>query len=355
MQVAVLIKDYRHTLMIAGLGILLLAATLLSFTVGAVKISIYEVIVVLGQQIGLFGGTAVDETAQVVMTTIRIPRIVMTLFIGAALGISGASLQGLFRNPLVEPALLGVSGGSAVAVVLVIVAGTTSLSFLAGWAFHSLLSLVAFAGGVMTTVLVVSLSLTGGRTNVAILILVGVAINALTGALTGLLIFYASETQLSTFIFWTLGNLGGATWEKLWCGLPMLGFSIIGLLNFARSLNAIALGEAEAYHLGVDVERVKRIIILLVAMGVGVSVALAGTIGFIGLIIPHLIRTIFHADNQLVLPAAALGGALLLILADIISRTIVAPAELPIGVVTALMGAPFFVSLLLKSKSTYFT
>jgi iron complex transport system permease protein len=181
-------------------------------------------------------------------------------------------------------------------------------------------------------------------------VLIGVAVNALTGALIGLAIFYADENQLSTFTFWTLGDLGGATWEKLSLAAPILFIATTCLLVFGRALNALSLGESEAYHMGVNVEQIKRLMILLSALAVGVSVSLAGIIGFIGLVVPHVIRTVFHSDNRLVLPASALGGALLLLLADIIARTVVSPAELPIGVVTALIGAPFFITLLLKAK-----
>ncbi len=174
--------------------------------------------------------------------------------------------------------------------------------------------------------------------------------NALCGAIIGLSVFFADENQLRTFTFWTLGDLGGATWNKLIVAGPILIVAPVLLLFHTRALNALALGEAEAYHMGVDVERTKLMIILLSALGVGVSVSMSGMIGFIGLVIPHLIRILFHPDNRLVLPASILGGALLLILADIVARTVVMPSEMPIGVVTALIGAPFFMGLLLKAK-----
>lgn len=335
------------------MGGLLVLTAVVSLTVGAVHIPIPDAIVIVLKQIGMFSGAAVDETHAAVLTTIRAPRVVMTLLIGSALGIGGASLQGLFRNPLVEPSLIGVSGGAAAAVVLAIVFGATLLSSLPLWISNSFISLFAFAGGSIATFLVLRLSMSAGRTHIAMLVLIGVAVNALTGALIGLAIFYADENQLSTFMFWTLGDLGGATWEKLSLSAPVLLLSTCALLLFARPLNALSLGESDAYHLGVNVERVKRVMVLLSALAVGVSVSLAGIIGFIGLIVPHVIRTMFHADNSLVLPASALGGALLLLIADLIARTMVSPAEMPIGVVTALIGAPFFIALLLKAKQKH--
>ncbi len=353
MEIVLPIRDHKNVLIILSLGLILLFTILFSLTVGAVGITLKEATIILFKNIGLFPNTTIDETYAVVMTTIRLPRVLMTLLIGAALGVSGASLQGLFRNPLVEPSLIGVSGGSAAAVVMVIVFGSSIFSFLPAWMYNSIISIVAFGGGCLATFFVLRLSLNSGRTNITMLVLIGVAVNALTGALIGLAIFYADENQLSTFMFWTLGDLGGATWDKLSLGAPILLLSTIALMFFAQPLNALALGESDAYHMGVNVEQIKRLMILLSALAVGISVSLAGMIGFIGLIVPHVIRTLFHSDNALVLPASALGGALLLLVADIVGRTLVSPAELPIGVVTALIGSPFFISLLLKTKQKH--
>jgi iron complex transport system permease protein len=328
----------------------LLIVTLYSLSVGAVSIPTADVALVLLQKLGLFSSIEIDATHEIVLTTIRLPRILMTLLIGAALGVSGAALQGLFRNPLVEPSLIGVSGGAAAAVVLVIVFGSAWSLPATGWLHDSAIALMAFGGGLGATLLVLKLSNQQGKTNIAVLILIGVAINALAGAIIGLAIFYADDNQLRTFTFWTLGDLGGATWDKLILAGPLLCFAAIALTFFSNQLNAFSLGEAEAFHMGVDTERTKRVIIVLSAMAVGISVSMAGMIGFIGLVVPHVIRVSFYADNELVLPAAVICGALLLVVADLIARTIVSPSELPIGVVTALLGAPFFIALLLNAK-----
>ncbi len=346
---ALTLRQAGRSAVIIGLGILLIITVLFSLTIGAVSIPVSEVALILLKSVGLFTTVPIDSTHEVVLNSIRFPRILMTLLIGGILGISGASLQGLFRNPLVEPGLIGVSGGSAAAVVMVVVF-STSLG-ITRWSQELLIPVAAFAGGLLATFLVLKLSYRTGGTNIALLILIGVAVNALTGAIIGLAIFYADENQLRTFTFWTLGDLGGATWDKLAIAGPIIAISIGMLLFFGRTLNAFALGEAEAFHVGVDVERTKRLIVFFSALGVGVSVSLAGMIGFIGLVIPHLVRVLFHPDHRLVLPASVLGGALLLVLADIIARTIASPAELPIGVVTALIGAPFFMMLLLNAKS----
>ena len=350
MDALVSVRENRHAVILSGLGLCLLVAVLLSLTIGAVFIPVNDVVILLLKKFGLFAATEVDSVHEVVLYTIRLPRILMTVFIGGALSASGAALQGLFRNPLVEPSLVGVSGGAAAAVVILIVFGGP-MAFSAGWLNQAILPLVAFSGGLLATLVVLKLSDQSGKTNVTVLVLIGVAMIALSSAIIGLAIFYADENQLRTFTFWTLGDLGGATWDKLMIAAPLLVISFSVLLFFSNSLNALALGEAEAFHMGVPVERIKLMIILCSALGVGVSVSMAGMISFVGLVVPHLIRVMFEADHRLVLPAAILGGALLLILSDLIARTIVSPAELPIGVVTSLIGAPFFIALLLNAKN----
>jgi len=350
MNLTISLRDYRHIAITTGLGFLLMAMTLVSLAIGAVSIPVFDVAVILLQKIGLFRFVEIDAMHEVVLSSIRLPRILMTILIGGAFGVSGASLQGLFRNPLVEPSLIGVSGGAAAAVVTLIVFGGAWALPQAGLLHDSVLSLVAFGGGLAATLIVLKMSYHNGRTNIAALILIGVAVNAIATAIIGLAIFYADENQLRTFTFWTLGDLGSATWDKLMFAAPVLIVSTIALTFFSRSLNALALGEAEAYHLGVDTESTKRVIIFLCALCIGVSISLAGMIGFIGLVVPHLIRVSFFPDNRLVLPASILCGASLLLVADIIARTIVTPAELPIGVVTGMIGAPFFIGLLMKAK-----
>lgn len=340
----------QTSVVVGTLSVILAATVIFSLTVGAVHIPVADISVILLKKAGLYSSATVNTTHYVVLSSIRLPRVLMTVLIGAALGVSGASLQGLFRNPLVEPALIGVSGGSAAAVVVLVVFGGSPLLKPVFWLNEILFPVMAFAGGLVATFIVLKLSHQSGKTNIAMLILIGVAVNALTGALIGLTIFYADENQLRTFTFWTLGDLGGATWDKLLIAAPLLVMSSGALLFYSRTLNALSLGEAEAFHLGVEVERVKRNIIFFSALCVGVSVSLAGMIGFVGLIVPHLIRILFQPDHRLVLPASIFGGALLLLLADLLARTMASPAELPIGVVTALIGAPFFIMLLLNEK-----
>ncbi|MDN5205342.1 iron ABC transporter permease [Fulvivirgaceae bacterium BMA10] len=349
MNLALTYKINKSKVILLSLGSLLLITFLVSLTIGAVPINFKDVVQMILGQIGL-QSDAISSVQQTVLTNIRLPRLVQTVLVGGALGISGAALQGLFRNPLVEPSLIGVSGGAAVFVVIYIVFTNAFPSFITNISSAYTVPFFAFAGGLCATLLVFKLSSTGGRTNIAVLILTGVAINALTAAVIGLAIYYADDNQLRTFTFWTLGDLGGATWEKLKFASVMLITPSLALVYFNKKLNALALGEAEAFHLGVNVEQTKYSIILLSALAVGTAVSISGMIGFVGLIIPHMIRLLFGPNHDWLLPGSILGGAVLLLVSDIIARTIVVPSELPIGIVTALLGAPFFIWLLLSAK-----
>jgi len=330
------------------LGVLLVVLIIGSLAIGAFTIPPSEIMAVIGHQMGM--NSTVDGTSELVLMDIRLPRVLLTLLVGAALGLSGAVLQGLFRNPLVEPGIIGVSNGAALgAVVMIIFISQIAPVFMDNMQ-NWLLPLFAFGGALLATLFTIRLSRMGGKTEITYLILAGVAITALTGAAIGLAIFYADDEQLRSYTFWTLGDLSIATWDKLQILFPLIMLAIIGLITLARPLNALALGESEAYHSGVNVERTKMFAIILSTLAVGTAVAFTGVIGFVGLVVPHIIRISFTSDNRLVLPASAIGGAALLILADIVARTIVSPAELPIGVVTAIIGTPFFIYLLITSK-----
>lgn len=342
-------QSYKHATVITCLSGLLVVLCLFSLSIGAVPVSVSEIIGILLSKTGL--GSADQTSVQsLVVLNIRLPRILFTVLVGAALGISGASLQGLFRNPLVEPGIIGVSSGAALGAIAVILGGKfiapVFIQSLGSW----LLPVFAFTGAVAATLITLRLGNYEGKTQVTILILAGVAITALTGAAIGLAIFYADEQQLRTYTFWTLGDLSVATWDKIMMLAPFVFVTVAGLAALGRPLNALALGEAEAFHSGVNVERLKTLTVILCALAVGTSVAFAGIIGFIGLVVPHIIRISISPDHELLLPASAIGGACLLILADMIGRTIVAPAELPIGIITAIIGTPFFLALLISSK-----
>lgn len=343
-------KGQKDVVILISLAVALVVVFLFSLSIGQIFIPVREIAAILLKKLGLFTSVPTDSVHETVLWSIRLPRLVMTTLIGVALGVSGAALQGLFRNPLVEPGLIGVSSGASLAVVSVIVFGSLLNLDQHSIGMSVIMPAFAFGGGLLATLLVMQIGRTLGPSTIAMLVLAGVAVNALCGALMGLVIFNANENQLHMFMFWTLGDLGGASWSNLAVAGPILLAGSFFLLRYSNALNAIALGESEAFHMGVDVDRVKKSIVLLSALAVGTSVSLAGAIGFVGLVVPHLIRVTFHSDNKLVLPGSAIGGPLLLILSDVVARTMYAPAELPIGVMTALVGAPFFIFLLIRSK-----
>ncbi|MGY6522537.1 MAG: FecCD family ABC transporter permease [Mongoliitalea sp.] len=336
----------KRSLILVGLGGILLCMLAISLSLGAFPISLGKVFQFLfGFQ---WGDQALTVQEQNVLLQIRLPRIVMAMLVGGSLALAGAALQGLFRNPLVEPGLIGVSSGSALFAVVYIVFGS-SVAWLA-WMGKVGLALFAFVGGLVNTALVYKLSSKAGKTDISLLILAGVALNALAGALIGLAIFYADDAALRNFTFWSLGDVGGANWQKVLI-LTLISILPVGLiLGQYQALNALAIGENEAFHMGVNVQQTKLIVLIGSALIVGTAVAFTGTIGFVGLVIPHLLRILFGADHRLVLPASWLAGAILLTIADTLARTMVAPSEMPIGIITAIIGAPFFIWLLLSIK-----
>ncbi len=332
------------------LALALGAVMIVSAGMGALKISPGQVVSILAQKAGLPAITAVEPGQEAVLLGVRFPRVVMAVLFGAALAVAGASIQGLFRNPLADPGLIGVSTGAALGAVAVIVVGAPVAAWLGPTLKPALLPLAAFGGGVLATSVVWRLSQAGGRASVAALLLAGVAMNAFAGAGTGLFTFIATDAQLRNLTFWSLGSLGGATWGGLAVSLPLLLVGFALLFFQRRALNALLLGEAEAGHLGFSMDRVKRLVVLGSALLVGVTVASAGVIGFIGLVVPHLLRLWIGPDHRTLLPGAALLGAILLSTADLVARTVAAPAEVPVGIVTALIGAPFFLWLLRRES-----
>jgi iron complex transport system permease protein len=341
-------KTTQQTLVLAGLAAGVVLLGLFSVTIGAFPIPFSHAVSILLHQIGIDSGTFTEQEANV-LWQIRLPRILLAILVGGGLGLAGAALQGLFRNPLVEPGLIGVSSGGALFAVVFIVFG--SYFPWLGQLFGSFsLPLFAFIGGLINVMLVYNMANQGGKTDISLLILAGVALTALSGALIGLAIFYADEAALRNFTFWSLGDVGGANWDKVKIAFLLILFPSLLVIYQFRNLNALAIGETEAFHMGVDVQRVKYIVLFMSALVVSVGVSMTGTIGFVGLIVPHLLRLSFGADHRLVLPGAFLLGAFLLNGADLLARTVVMPAELPIGIITAILGSPFFIWLILHVK-----
>ncbi len=333
--------------LLAGLSLL---AALIALAVGAFPLPPAALISALLEPLGIdLGRHAADQSF--VLWHIRLPRVLLAALVGGALGISGALSQGLFRNPLAEPALIGVASGAAIGAASVIVFAGSWLAALPAWAGAAALPVAAFVGGGLCTALVHRLARVDGRTAVDTMLLAGVAINALGFAAIGLLQVIADDEQLRGLTFWLLGSLGGATWSALAVGAPlMLLVLALGPL-LARQLDALLLGESEAGHLGVDVQRLERRCVALIALAVGAAVALCGVIGFVGLVVPHIARRLGTVSHRWTLPASALLGAGLLVIADALGRTLTAPAELPVGAITSLAGAPFFLVLLQRRSA----
>lgn len=328
----------------------LLIVALLSIGIGAVEISPLQTLAILAGKIGINFPIAFTEQQEAVLLAIRLPRVILGLTVGAGLAVSGAVLQSLFRNPLADPALIGVSSGAALAVSMwIVLSESLHITFLI-FGRSYFLPVAAFIGGLAATLFIYRLGRQKDATNVATMLLAGIAVNAFAGAGIGLMSFIASDAQLRNITFWTLGSIGGATWNALAVSAPLILISTFFLLRLSRSLNVILLGEAEAKHLGVNTDRLKWQAICLVALAVGAAVAVSGAIGFVGLIVPHLLRLVIGADHRYLLTNSALLGANLILGADILARTVVSPAELPIGIVTALVGAPFFIWLLLRKN-----
>ena len=297
--------------------------------------------------LGLFNLNNMDMD-QRILHAIRLPRVLLAMMAGACLASCGAVMQGLFRNPLADPSLIGVSSGASVGASFVIFFGGTSL--MGGAIGLPVIAIGAFVGGLVATSIVYRLATSMTGTSVSTMLLAGIAITALAGAITSLFSFFADNEMLRRISLWQMGNLDGADWSRV----TILSLVVVPLMlvlpRNGQALNAMLLGESEARHLGVAVESLKRRLILLTALGVGVAVSVSGIVAFVGLIVPHLVRLLIGPDHRYLIPGSAIMGAVLLLLADTVARTLMSPAELPTGVITALLGAPFFVGLLLQQR-----
>jgi iron complex transport system permease protein len=335
-------------IIVGVLLIALLLAAVIASAIGAAGIPVSRLPAALGLVHGSDAATL--ERDQLVLWSVRLPRIAVAVIIGALLAASGAIMQGLFRNPLADPALVGVSSGGALGAASVIVFGDRLLAGSGVTLPFQLLPVAAFLGALVTTFVLHRLATHENRTSIAVFLLGGIAIGALANAGIGILVFVADDRQLRDVTFWLLGSLGGATWEKVAILAPFLLALLAAIPFIAHGLDLLVLGEAEAFHMGVEVERLKRWSIVLVSALTGAAVAFAGVVGFVGIIVPHLLRLVIGPGHRRLLPASACLGAILLVGADTFARTIAAPAEVPIGVLTALVGAPFFLAILLRQR-----
>ncbi|MDI6635489.1 FecCD family ABC transporter permease [Pantoea dispersa] len=286
-----------------------------------------------------------SDLAWQIWLTIRLPRVLLAVLTGMALAVSGAVMQGLFRNPLADPGLLGISSGAGLAVALSVVLPVSLPPLLALW----LPSLAAFAGSLVVTLLIFSFSRLA-QSQLARLLLVGIAINALCGAAVGVLSWLSNDQQLRQLSLWGMGSLAGAQWPSLLVCALLIVPALLLVQTRARRLNLLQLGEEDAHYMGVDVKRTQRQLLVLSALLVGTAVAVSGIIGFVGLVVPHVMRFCLGSDHRWLLPGAALAGAILLLLADTLARTVVIPAEMPVGLLTSLLGGPWFLWQILRQQ-----
>ena len=336
-QPARVVQSRRRQRILWVLATTLFGVVAVALMTGAIPISLIDLM--------SHSATPLERT---VLLEIRGPRVVLAGFVGAALALSGAALQGLFRNPLADPGLIGVSSGAALGAISMIVLGS-SLT-MATWLTPYLLPLSAVLGAGLVTLFLYAFASRYGQFSIVTMLLVGIAINALATVGIGAFEYLSDDTQLRTLIFWMMGSFGRATWPTVIPAVVLMVIAAGILLRETHRLDLLQLGETEARHLGIDVRSLKRRLILAAAAAVGAGVALAGIIGFVGLVVPHLVRLLGGASHRFVLPGSALLGATLTVLADLVARTIIIPAEIPVGLVTSALGAPFFLWLITRVR-----
>ncbi len=342
-------KRYKSLLLL--LFLLLIGTIILASCLGALKISFTDFLNIIGYKLGFIDPVEALYQKEKVLFNIRFPRVLLSVLIGGTLAVSGAVLQSLFRNPLAEASLLGVTSGGAMFASVFIVLGSAFFPVFAKTLGTYGIIIFAFLGALLSVIMVYKIAMYKGRAQIATLLLAGIAINALASSFTGFMSYLSSDDKLRNITFWMLGSLGGASWKVVFAILPFVAIPLIGFQFLSKGLNAFSLGETQAAHLGISVQRLKNFILVGVALGVGASVSVSGAIGFVGLVVPHILRMSFGSDNKFIIPASALLGASLLALADLAARTIISPTELPIGILTSFVGTPIFLYIIFKEKS----
>ncbi len=346
-----LLKRYNYTTIYTALLLLLLLLIMLSAATGAVHLSLQEIVQIILNKTGFSNYTEISNVHEAVFWQLRLPRTFMCIAVGASLAVSGSLLQALFRNPIVEPGLIGTSSGAAFGAAFLLVMGSLPLLRFLQPLGDLLMPLSACVGGLVATLMVCKMAASFSRVNIAIMILAGIAVNAIFNGATGFLAYIARDPQARSITFWSLGTVSGAPWKTvLICGSTAMA-GVLLALRFTRALNAMQLGDTEAGYLGINVNRLKMQLILLTTMLVAVATSLVGIIAFIGLVVPHMLRLIKGSDNRFLVIGSALLGPILLLLADMLARVLIAPAEMPIGIITAFTGAPVFMWLLYKSRT----
>lgn len=344
-----IIKRERSPLAIILLAVLLVVIACVSLTFGQIDVPVGKALAVIGSQMNLPGFTEADYSREqlAVIWYIRLPRMLVGVLVGAALGISGAVMQGIFSNPLADPGLIGISSGAATGAVLSIALGAASGSMFAMPAF-------AFCGSICAVCLTVFLAMRNGKIPVMTLLLAGVAVGMLLGAITSGLLTFMNEQKLQQYLFWMVGGLDYRRWEHVYLAVGQVLCGIIIMCLLARHLNILVLGETEAKAVGMPVTAFRMGLLFVAAMTTATSVCVSGNIGFVGLVIPHMMRMLIGPDHRVLLPASALGGAAFLVFCDSLGRVIMPPAEVRVGIMTAFLGTPYFLYLLRRMQKQFF-
>jgi len=331
-----LISRQRHLLLTFLIS--LIVSALLAVTIGSFKISVFDIL--LGK---------LDDLGSTILYTIRMPRVMLAAFVGASLAISGACLQGLFRNPLADPGLIGVSAGAALGAAFAIVFSSRfiSLDFLGPY----LIPFSAIIGSASVIIILFVITKGFGYDGVTYMLLAGIAVNAIAGVGIGVLTYISDDSELRSLTFWTMGSFGGVTWPLIMPAIVVILFSIVWIIGLSRKLDLIQLGDVEASRLGINIKKVRFGVIISSAVVVGISVALSGMIGFVGLVVPHLVRILGGVNHLYVLIGSAIFGSILMVISDMMCRVIISPAELPVGLITSGLGSPFFLWLIFKMRT----
>lgn len=327
----------------ALLSVVLVTAVILAVAVGAVPVPPFSVLSMAARALGLRVFPAPDATTAIIISQLRLPRVMAAMLVGCSLAVCGVVMQGLFRNPMASPEILGVSAGGSLGAVVAITSGLAAVSQL-------LMPLLTITGALVATTLIYLLSSSRGTTSLLFIIIAGMAISALCGALTSGLLLFARQYEVSQYVFWTMGGLDGRTWQHVLFSAPILLPGVLALTLFSRELNLFSLGEEGAHSLGVHVERVKRVLLALSAIITGVAISVSGPIGFVGLLVPHLLRMLVGPDHRTLIPASALGGGLFVVACDLVGRSVAPPFEIRVGIITAVIGSPYLLSLLLRTQ-----
>jgi iron complex transport system permease protein len=333
----------KPALAFLSLTVLLFVAVIVGLCVGTVPIKALSVLGMGARSLGLRLFAAPDATTVTIVSQLRLPRVIAAVLVGCSLAVCGVVMQGLFRNPMASPEILGVSAGGSLGAVIAITTGLGETS-------QFLMPAFTVAGAFVSTTLIYVLSSSRGTTSLFFIVISGMAISALCSGVTSGLLLFARQYEVSQYVFWTMGGLDGRTWQHVLLSAPVLLPGVAVLALFSRELNLFSLGEEGAHSLGVSVETVKRILLALSAAVTGVAISVAGPIGFIGLLVPHLLRMLIGPDHRRLIPASALGGGLFLVVCDLIGRSIAPPFEIRVGIITTVIGSPYLLSLVLRAQ-----